>query len=320
VLVLVFALLLMPTLQDPSPLPPQAEIATERLQATVYLPDAHAGYYRGTRFDWSGAIASLRWQGHEFFGPWFDRHDPLVHDAITGPVEEFLTGDSSVGYEEARPGDTFVRIGVGHVRKPDESAYRRFATYDITDAGTWTVERTPGALTFVHDLREANGYAYVYRKTLRLEGDSLILDHSLRNTGRKRIETSVYNHNFFTLDRRPTGPAVTVRFAFDPRPTRPVEPLGTLVGRDLRFTRDLAARESVFTELEGFGATPDDHDVTITQHETGVAVRIRGNRPLTKMVFWSHPRTVCPEPYIDASVAPGAETTWRITYEFQEAR
>jgi len=313
---LLLALLLMTTSQDPRPAFPTADIANDRIQATVYLPDARAGYYRGTRFDWSGAIASLRRNGHEYFGPWFERHDPLLHDGITGPVEEFQAGESSVGYAEAPVGGTFLRIGVGHVRKPDEPAYRRFATYDIVDPGTWAVERGPAAVTFVHTLGDSGGYAYVYRKTLRLEGDTLVIEHVLRNTGRKRITTSVYNHNFFTLDRLPTTPAVTVRFPFEARATREIGPLAELSGHDLRFRRELAPGETVFTELEGFGSTVSDYDFRMEQRDTGAAVRIRGDRPLTRLVFWSAARTVCPEPYVDASVDPGRETTWRITYEF----
>ena len=114
---------------------PQAEIASSGIKATVYLPDAQSGYYRGTRFDWSGVIASLSWNGHTYFGQWFERYDPKLHDAITGPVEEFLTNDAGLGYADAKPGEPFVRIGVGAVRKPDEPAYRRFATYDIVDSG-----------------------------------------------------------------------------------------------------------------------------------------------------------------------------------------
>ena len=38
---------------------PQAEISSGRLHAKLYLPDAQSGYYRGTRFDWSGVIAAL---------------------------------------------------------------------------------------------------------------------------------------------------------------------------------------------------------------------------------------------------------------------
>ena len=320
VLGLLLSLLLVAATQDASPVYPQAEITSPRLQVTVHLPDPQSGYYRGTRFDWSGAIASLRWQGHEYFGPWFERHDPLLHDGITGPVEEFQAGESSVGYAEAPVGGTFVRIGVGHVRKPEEPAYRRFATYEIVNGGRWMIERGPASMTFVHELDEANGYAYVYRKTLRLEGDTMVLDHSLRNTGSKRIETSVYNHNFFTLDRRPTGPQVSVTFPFDAKATRAIAPLASLVARDLRFARELAAGETVFTELEGFGAGRADYDFLMRHADTGAAVRIRSDRPLTKLVFWSAPRTVCPEPYVDASVDPGQTTTWRITYEFSEIK
>jgi len=317
---LLISLLLVAASQDASPVFPQAELTSPKIQVVVHVPDHRAGYYRGTRFDWSGAIASLRWQGHEYFGEWFEKHDPLLHDGITGPVEEFQAGESSVGYAEAPVGATFLRIGVGHVRKPEEPACRRFATYVIVNGGKWMIERGPAYITFVHDLPEVNGYGYVYRKTLRLEGDTMVIDHSLRNTGSKRIETAVYNHNFFTLDRRPTGPQVSVTFPFDAKATRPIAPLATLAARDLRFARELGKGETVFTELEGFGTSRADYDFLMRQSETGAAVRIRSDRPLTKLVFWSAPRTVCPEPYVDASVDPGQTTAWRITYEFSEIK
>src|SRR6266446_3768929 len=75
---------------------PQAQISNSRIRAKVYLPDAQSGYYRATRFDWSGVIASLEWNGHSYFGQWFERYDPKLHDAITGPVEEFLTRNAGL--------------------------------------------------------------------------------------------------------------------------------------------------------------------------------------------------------------------------------
>ena len=80
---------------------PQAEISNSRVRAKLYLPDAQNGYYRGTRFDWSGVIASLECDGHSYFGKWFERYDPKLHDAITGPVEEFFTNGAGLGYDEA---------------------------------------------------------------------------------------------------------------------------------------------------------------------------------------------------------------------------
>ncbi|MDQ2898520.1 MAG: hypothetical protein M3Y07_01820 [Acidobacteriota bacterium] len=120
--------------------------------------------YQGTRFDWSGIVASLQYKGHEYFGQWYDRHDPKIHDAITGPVEEFLSNDAGLGYNEAKPGGTFVRIGVGVVRKPDEKGYRRFETYEIVEPGKRAMRSGPDWIEFTQELASDDGYAYVYRK------------------------------------------------------------------------------------------------------------------------------------------------------------
>jgi len=286
--------------------------------AALYLPDQVRGYYRGTRFDWSGVVSSLRWNGHEYFGEWFDTHDPVLHDGITGPVDEFLTGTSSLGYEEAAAGASFVRIGVGAVKKPaGETAYQRFATYEIVDHGRRTVTPAADHVTFVHELGDTNGYAYRYEKIVRVTSARLMLEYTLRNTGRKRIATSVYNHNFFTLDRRATGPDSSVTFAFDATARRPM-PLAAFDGRRLRFSRAFGPKETMFTEIDGAGATAADYDFRIENRESRAGVRITSDRPLERLVFWSHPRTVCPEPYIDVSVEPGAERSWYIHYELYE--
>src|SRR4051794_32206211 len=53
--------------------PPTAEISNGKVSATIYLPDPVNGFYRGTRFDWSGVVRSLEANGHRYYGPWFTR-------------------------------------------------------------------------------------------------------------------------------------------------------------------------------------------------------------------------------------------------------
>jgi hypothetical protein len=309
--------LLLIHLSQPAVAPfPQAEISNARIRATLYLPDAENGYYRGTRFDWSGAIASLNWNGHEFFGQWFERHDPKIHDGITGPVEEFLTNDAGLGYDEAKPGESFVRIGVGAVRKPDETRYRRFATYDIVDSGKWTISKGADWIEFVHELRDTAGYAYVYRKKVRLGENTLVLEHSLKNTGRKSIATSVYNHDFFMLDREPTGPDFVVRFPFAVRATDPLNGLAETRGKDLVYLQELQPKQTVQTDFEGFGASARDYDIRVENRKIGVGVRQTGDRPMSKLHFWSIRTNVSPEVYVDLRIEPGKESNWRIRYEF----
>jgi hypothetical protein len=298
--------------------PPRAEISSASLHAKLYLPDPDQGYYRATRFDWSGVIASLEWNGHNYFGQWFPRYDPKLHDAIMGPVEEFLTRGAGLGYDEARTGESFVKIGVGAVRKPEEAAFHQFNTYEITNSGKWTVHQQPDSVEFTQTLPDTLGYAYTYTKTVRLAADKpqLILDHRFRNTGRKTIETSVYEHNFYMLDGLPSGPEVVVKFPFEVHATANLNGMAETHGGELAYLRELAPGQSVYTELEGYGDAVKDYDIRVENRKAGIGVRQTSDRPLSKLVFWSIRTTACPEAYIGMRIEPGKEFTWRITYDF----
>ena len=147
---------------------PQVEISNDALHAKVYLPDPERGYYRGTRFDWSGVIASLKYKGHDYFGPLFDQHDPKVHDNIRGPVEDFRTNNAGLGYDESKAGGTFIKIGVGVLRKAEEQRYRQANYYEIVNSGRWSSRKGRDWVEFVHELSDGKGYSYLYRKTVRL--------------------------------------------------------------------------------------------------------------------------------------------------------
>jgi hypothetical protein len=292
--------------------PPQFDIANANVKAKLYIPDAATGYYQATRFDWAGAMASVEWKGHNYFGKWFDRYDPKTHDSITGPVEDF----APVGYAEAAQGGNFVKIGVGALVKPAEAAYQQFKTYDIADPGRWIVITAQDHIDFLHYLNDTNGYAYEYRKTVRLTPNGLVLEHGLRNTGKKTISTSVYEHNFFMLDGQPTGPAIHVRLPFEPKAAADLRGLAEIRGNQIAFLKELQPRDAVQSEIMGFSNNVSDYDIRVENRTTGAAVRQTSDRPISKMNFWSIRNTVCPEAYIDLSVAPGQEITWRIAYDF----
>jgi 6-phosphogluconolactonase len=297
--------------------PPQIEISDKTIHAKIYLPDAHQGYYQATRFDWSGVIASLEANGHSYFGKWFDAadqrsHDPKINDAITGPVEEF----QALGYNESKPGETFVKIGVGSLRKPNEPAYRQFATYEIADPGRWTIRKGASWIEFTQQLSDADGYSYIYRKRLSLDGDKLILEHHLKNIGKKTIATSVYEHDFYMLDGQPSGPDTAVKFAFTPRADNPLKGLAEIHGKEIDYPHELATGQTVLTPIEGFSPGTTDYDIRVENQHTGAAVRQTADHPIAKMVLWSIRSTVCPEAYIDLKVAPGHEEEWQITWEF----
>jgi hypothetical protein len=315
-------------------LAPEAEISNGSVRLRLYLPDAKAGFYRGTRFDWSGVISGLQYAGHDYFPPWFQRSDAKVRDfvydgpdivaslctAMTGPAEEFTTGGKGLGFDEAKVGGTFIKIGVGLLQRPDEKGYDAFRLYPIKDGGQWTVTPKPDAIEFRHTLADAaTGYGYEYRKTVSVAGDKpqMVLEHRLRNTGTRVIQSSVYNHNFLYLDRQAAGPEVSLTVPFEIRPSqKPAGSLAEIRKNRIGFSKILAGEDRVYLTLEGFGAEAKDYDIRIENRAVGAGVRITGDRPLSRLALWAIRAPLSIEPFIDMTVEPGKEFTWRIHYEF----
>jgi len=310
--------------------PPRATISNGMVWAELSLPDPANGFYRGTRFDWSGTISSLQYKGHQFFGQWFVRFDPSVRDiqfdpasngylagaasANVGPVEEFST---PIGYNDAAVGGTFLKVGVGILRKPQEERYGAFNPYEIVNGGTWKIRRESNRLEFVQELVGQSGYGYVYSKTVSLTNGKpeLVLEHSLRNTGRKVIETPVYNHNFIVLDDQPSGPDFVIRFPFEIKAARDQQGLVETRGKEVVYLRELQRDERAMIPILGYGDSVADYDITVENRRAGAGVRIRGDRPLTRLVLWTIRPTRCPEAFIQLRAEPGREFTWRISYE-----
>ncbi|GAB4039393.1 hypothetical protein [Spirosoma jeollabukense] len=294
---------------------PEADITNGLVHAHLYLPDADKGYYRGTRFDWSGVVASLDYKGHTYHGKWFDTYHPTTHDAIMGPVEEF----EPLGFSDAKAGDTFIKIGVGSLTKPDEKPYSSYKPYEIANSGTWKLKKTKNQVQYSHTLSDTN-YGYEYQKTLTLTKGKpeLVITHSLKNTGRRAIETMVYNHNFFVIDQQPAGPGYVVTLPTNNLSAEGGKGVGDLVklqDNQLVYLRDLGKREQAYFPNLTAGK-PVAYLLTVGNTKTGATVNVTGDREIAKLVFWSSSTTVCPEPYINLNVAPGRTFSWQIAYEY----
>ena len=175
---------------------PHARITNGKMNAVVFLPDTEKGYYRGARFDWSGLVACVSLNGHTFFGEWFNRYDPMINDAVTGPAEEFREPN---GYDDAKPGDPFVKLGVGVVKRIDDQPYTIGGAYPVLDHGKWTVKVHKDSITFRQELHSTLGYAYIYEKTLSLDKKSngLQLTHSFEKCRNQATNVDGVRPRFF---------------------------------------------------------------------------------------------------------------------------
>ena len=259
-------------------------------------------FYRGTRFDWAGVFDTIEYRGADLAGRWFECYDPLMHDAVCGPSEEF----TPIGYGE---GETFLKVGVGRL-KADGNPYDRFKLYSVADAGKRSMETTSDAIVFHHEMPE-----YAYEKTVCLLSDrSFAIRHRLEAS--TLLEGEMYNHNFFTFGRFRVDPDRRVDFPFAPTGHwRAVYDSVGLSGNGIRFSRALEKGESVYMgDLQAHdGVTP--YDLIMADRET--SIHIRGDRPLTHIVFWANHRIACPEPYVAFKAGPGSPFELEISYFFQ---
>jgi hypothetical protein len=353
--------------------PPSHRITNGEITATVYLPDASAGFYKTTRFDWSGAIGSLAYKNHEYYGQWWARITDIYDFGYEGPNKDVLSADftamvgpaeefGQLGYNDVQPGGLFVKPGIG-VLKRDEGTYNHSRPYAIANGGRWDVKTNKDSVAFTQTLSEPSiGYGYVYTKVLRLTPGKpqLTIVHTMRNTGTKAITTNVYNHNFTTIDRQPTGPDVVISVPWPmtravgrggrpggpgapggiqgPPPVDPYAPLaagermGTQCGQQvmqklaapqgnrLVYAKVLEGAECYQASFIGFSTDPKDNQVRIENTRTGAGVLITGDRPMSRFGYWSIRTVVAPEPYIDLNIGPGESFTWSYTYDYYTTR
>ena len=292
---------------------PTAEIANSQVQMRLYLPDSVNGYYRASRFDWSGIIAEVNYKGHSYFGEWKDTHDPFMHDDVTGPVEGSIK--AGFGHDEAPVGGEFIRLGVGILHKQAEN-YIFDKTYEIKNHGDWKINKGNDWIEFRHKVRSNNGYAYIYSKRIELLKNEagFVIKHKLMNTGSKTIETDQFNHNFFTIDNGITGTGFTLKFPFAPEIANDKKSKGffEIKNNELVFSRDVT-EDFVFARFNKLPSSTENNFELINKI-SGAGVSVKVDKPMYSLVFWARTNVICPENSVFISVAPGMHETWDSKY------
>jgi hypothetical protein len=301
---------------------PYVLLSNGLVETSVFLPDRDTGYYRSTRYEWSGMTWQIAYKGHTYVAEIrnFTPHDPMLNDHGMGLAEEFGIGTSvavSPRYEEAAPGETFVKIGTGLLEKPENDPRYRFNTpYKLTEDGTWSTNHGESWVAFEHRLHDKFGYGYTYHKRMELTPGEpeLVISHTLTNTGTQPIHIDQYCHNFFSIDDVPIGPDYHIELPFAATLSIDLAPIAGIEGNRLVFHRDV--EKPIFTIISGFGTDPDDGSIVLRNTNTNAAVAIGGNFPLSGFNFWTDGQVISPELFVLIDIAQGESYSWDRTYTF----
>ncbi len=194
-----------------------------------------------------------------------------------------------LGYDEAKPGGTFVKIGVGALRKTENIAYDNYHLYEIADGGRWHVRHKRNSLEFTQELNDASsGYGYVYTKLVELTSGQpeMILRHTIKNTGSRAIHTSVYNHNFLVLDGKAPASGLLIKLPFQIDSPGPKDKsLAEVLGQEIRYLKALTGRDTVAFQIRGFGTQPVDNEIRIDNATLGAGMTIATDAPAKRIAL-----------------------------------
>jgi hypothetical protein len=251
--------------------------------------------------------------------------------------------ERTIGFEDAEPGEPFIKPGVGLLKRDDNPVYSFGRDYEIItpiDVETDVIER---AATFTVKPLECRGYGLRQVKTITVDGNCLIVRNLLENVGEKPIHTDEYAHNFMAINERPIGPDYRFRFPN----TISIEPFQTSYFRRLlpplarMLMPDFVLRMMLNRILDTRVLSAAGRDVTLKDHPTrpfycrlqgyqkndrpqweltylpsGLSVRETVDFAPSRLALWGTDSVISAEVFIDIDLLPGESLGWMRRYEF----
>lgn len=284
--------------------PAKKEKKKMKLSNGVLTVDFCRDCYAGQRFDNTGTIREIT-MTKEGRTAQFCTQESLIPGQGTGGVglaNEFGIG-GAVGFEEAKPGGAFLKIGVGWLQKPDEESYRFGREYLVLEEGRRAAVQAGSRLVISWECRPQDGYACAYEKTIELDGPQLKLSYELKNTGRKEFSTTEYVHNFVNLDGAPYSEDYMLTVS-DEELCRKYQ--GQFVN-PAHFASYMAMTEEESRRLRGW---------KLSHRVTGVTMEETVDFAPEKFAVWAMEHVVSCELFIDVGLKPGECRAWSRTYTF----
>jgi hypothetical protein len=290
-----------------------------KMKVTILIPDTTSGYYRSTRFDWSGIVAQVEYKGHSYFQNWehYDGslkdgiHDPLNNGTGTGTAEEFRI---PLSYDDAKPGDPFIKIGVGILEKAENKPHHWAFPYKIINLGKWKIWSAENKISFVQDLNGVVGFGYRYEKqiVLKKNASEITVIHKLTNTGNKSIYTKTYCHNFLRFDNEFIGPDYNIAFSKPIAAISDFSSKATVIGHSFNLNKDLSDSGPVEGDINANAST----SFTVTNTKTNTGIVISSDTHPVSFYLYTWRMAFCPEPMIEINVKPGESFVWKTNYKF----
>lgn len=282
------------------------KIKSTRLDIEIAYPGT---FYSGSRFDWTGFITKVVLdKKHSFCAP--ESPIPGEGSGGFGFCNEFGIS-TPIGYDEAKPGEKFHKLGTGLLTRPDESDYFFFDKYEVTPYPV-TIESISEHVRFELEPVECNGYAVRMIKEVSVFENKMTIKYCLTNEGSKPIKTEEYCHNFISIDNHPTCSDYVLKFPYS---TESKETPDVLDVSGNEITWNTQPQNDFYIVPGGFKPI-ENHTWELLHKPSGVGVREISTFPIQKVAVWGKGHVISPEVFITVDIAPGKTQSWQRVYEF----
>ena len=269
--------------------------------------------YKGSRFDWSGKISSVKFKSL-----------PLTTIEDTGSKDVNFLGKglynefgiaSPIGFEETPMGGWFHKIGVGLLKKEHKDYL--FHRNHLIKPASFDVNYENQKIIIICKSENVNGYSYILKKEITVSENSLIIDYSLHNTGEKRIITDEYVHNFMAINNTLTGKDYELKFPFPLNPSLFDETVNSEnkveIGLDNITFNKTPEKQFFFSNLTG--GKELQAEWILTNLKANVGIKEIGSFKTEKINVWGWKHVISPELFFKISVDPKKTIEWSRKFE-----
>ncbi|MFZ4484555.1 MAG: hypothetical protein ACOYOL_11315 [Chthoniobacterales bacterium] len=239
----------------------------------------------------------------------------LTDSDVAGLWSEFDldTPGGPPGFSQAKPGEGFLKVGVGVLKRPDSEGYYFARNYEILSPAKTTVAWEKDGAVFRQTSEGTSGYAYDLDAAVKLEGKTITVSWELENTGERPLTTVQYSHNCFAFDGRTVGPGYTLSFPYD-FTAKGLNPEQEQAGRSIVFKTRIPTYVNAVVDYPPDYKGPNAAE--LRHEETGQFVKVTTSIPGQKTAIHARHYYLNPEQFVEISLKPGEKKRWVRTYEF----
>ena len=280
-------------------------LKSNSLKVAIDLPLEN---YKGSRFDWSGKISSIRFK---------DLPLTTIEDAGSKDVNFLGKGlynefgiTNPVGYNETPKGGWFHKIGVGLLKK--EHKQYLFHRKHVIRPAHFDITYEDRKIIIICKSELVNGYSYILKKEISISENSFTINYFLHNTGEKKIITDEYVHNFMAINNALIGEDYTLKFPFPINSSLFDETVNSEnkveIGLDNVTFNKTPEKQFFFSNLTG--GKELQAEWILTNLKANVGIKEFGSFKTDKINLWGWKHVISPELFFKISVDPKETVEW----------